>query len=158
MKRWAVIIVLVMGLASLASVAWTRGGGNKFSFAGHDPNAISIFICAPREKKVEGGLTSIVVFHGQMLVEPESHWSNGTPSSASLRLGKEQFIRWVHRLESLGLSGEWASTYSIATMEDRGPQPSGIIEVCTANERLRGHEASKFSQAWLDLRKATIIG
>ena len=126
MRGWAPIIVLAGGLAFLASVVWIKDDRGRFDFAGHDPDALSITIHVPGGKRVEGGLGSILVYDSLMVVEPDSLWSDGTHASASLRMSKEQFIPWVHRLGSLRLPGKWATTYSIHTMGDRGPRPSGI--------------------------------
>ena len=80
----AAIVVLMVSAAVWAILARGKRNRETFGFAGHELDALSLTIGVPCGKEVEGGLRSVLIFHGPMCVEPESRWRDGTPATASL--------------------------------------------------------------------------
>ena len=96
-------------------------------FSDADLDTITVGVKSPTKPRVERGLVSILVYHGNRRIGSALRWTKtGEPATASLRLSKSELVAWARAIDNLELPGVPALTYSVAIPSKHGPKPKGI--------------------------------
>ena len=132
MKRIAprLFLVFLCGLTTACGRPTTKApppmAKASLLFSDAELDTITVSVKSPTKPLVQRGLMSVLVYHGNLSIEPEAHWLTGELATASLRLSKSELEAWARAIDNLELPGETARTYSVAFRSNHGPQPKGI--------------------------------
>lgn len=131
-------IAVAAACAASCGKAPGDGAADRLLHGEHPVNTLSLRVHSPRETMAEGGLVSFLVYGRPMPVGNDLCWRDGTKASTSLQITERQLVGWARGLGSLDAPAEYASTYSIGSMGDRGPEPDGVA----TKEYLKSHAGS----------------
>lgn len=126
MKR--ALWVLAPAIAGVVIVVCIWPSGDyALGFGDAPPDTLRLAVNSPLEQAVQRGRASLLLYHSKTLrIGNPVFWSNGQQASAALRVSRRELVSLSRGISNMQLPGESASTYSVAVLAERGPQPDGI--------------------------------
>lgn len=96
-------------------------------FGNSHPDTLRLAVNSPLKPVVQRGHSSLLLYHSDtLLIGNQLRWSNGQQATAALRVSRTELVALARAVSNMQLPGESASTYSVAVLAERGPQPDGI--------------------------------
>jgi len=126
MKRAFCVLAPAVAAVVIVVCLWPSGD-YALGFGDSHPDTLTLAVRSPLEQVVQRGRSSLLLYHSRtLLIGNPLFWSNGQQATAALRVSRRQLISLARAISNMQLPGESASTYSVAVLAERGPQPDGI--------------------------------